>query len=267
MGKSRSLSELMSKADLKFEKKQFHRKVRDSVATLHAQKAIEKDPQILMESGTEPVTEHAMKDITEPVTEPALGAVTESAMVAVMKPPETIWKSIIARSDRVLRSSNLPLTSEKEVRDSVAALHAQKAIEKDPQILMESGTEPVTEHAMEDITEPVTEPALGAVTESAMVAVMKPPETIWKSIIARSDRVLRSSNLPLTSEKEVRDSVAALSAQKAIEKKKKLRSRQKKLKAYDLSSLSEFLPELKIPRQPSPAAEFKLNCKSKQKLM
>ncbi|KAM3757698.1 hypothetical protein ACB098_02G209100 [Castanea mollissima] len=181
--KLRSLSELMSKADLKFEKKQFHRKVRDSVAALRAQKAIEKDPQILMESGTEPVTEHAMEDITEPVTEPALGAVTEP------------------------------------------------------------------------------------VTESAMEAVMKPPETIWKSTIARCDRVLRSSDLPLTSEKGVGDSVAALSAQKTIEKKKKLRSRQKKLKAYDLSSVSEFLPELKIPRQPSPAAEFKLNCKSKQKLM
>ncbi|KAK9990094.1 hypothetical protein SO802_025079 [Lithocarpus litseifolius] len=66
---------------------------------------------------------------------------------------------------------------------------------------------------------------------------------------------------------EVRDTVAALSAQKAIEKKKKLRSRQKKLKAYDLSSLSEFLPELKTLWQPSPAAQFKLNCKSMQKLI
>lgn len=49
--------------------------------------------------------------------------------------------------------------------------------------------------------------------------------------------------------------------------KKKLWSRQKKLKAYDLSSLSEFLPELKTLWQPSPAAQFKLNCKSMQKLM
>jgi len=49
--------------------------------------------------------------------------------------------------------------------------------------------------------------------------------------------------------------------------KKKLWSWQKKLKAYDLSSLSEFLPELKTLWQPSPAAQFKLNCKSMQKLM
>ncbi|KAJ0010693.1 hypothetical protein Pint_33870 [Pistacia integerrima] len=49
--------------------------------------------------------------------------------------------------------------------------------------------------------------------------------------------------------------------------KKKLRSRQKKLKAYDLSSLSEFLPELKSPQQPSAATDFKLNCKSRKKLI
>ncbi|XP_031288140.1 uncharacterized protein LOC116146827 isoform X1 [Pistacia vera] len=49
--------------------------------------------------------------------------------------------------------------------------------------------------------------------------------------------------------------------------KKKLRSRQKKLKAYDLSSLSEFLPELKSPQQPIAATDFKLNCKSRKKLM
>ena len=49
--------------------------------------------------------------------------------------------------------------------------------------------------------------------------------------------------------------------------KKKLRSRQKKLKAYDLSALSEFLPELKTPKQTTAAADFKLNCKSRQQLM
>ena len=48
--------------------------------------------------------------------------------------------------------------------------------------------------------------------------------------------------------------------------KKKLRSRQKKLKVYNLSSLSEFLPEMKV-RQQLTTAEFKLNCKSRQKLM
>ncbi|PON88125.1 ribosome biogenesis protein [Trema orientale] len=65
---------------------------------------------------------------------------------------------------------------------------------------------------------------------------------------------------------KVRDTVATLTAQKTIAKKKKLRSRHRKLKAYDLSSLSEFLPEFKKSQQPPPA-EFKLNCKSRQKLI
>ncbi|XP_068312714.1 uncharacterized protein [Pyrus communis] len=65
---------------------------------------------------------------------------------------------------------------------------------------------------------------------------------------------------------KVRDAVSSLGAQKTIVKKKKLRSRQKKLKAYDLSSFSEFLPELKEKR-PTPASEFKINCKSKKKLV
>ncbi|KAG4160025.1 hypothetical protein ERO13_D02G207600v2 [Gossypium hirsutum] len=60
---------------------------------------------------------------------------------------------------------------------------------------------------------------------------------------------------------KVRDTVASLTAKKDITKKKKFRSRQKKLKAYDLSALSEFLPELKAPR----ANDFKLNCKSRLK--
>ncbi|CAI0445800.1 unnamed protein product, partial [Linum tenue] len=49
--------------------------------------------------------------------------------------------------------------------------------------------------------------------------------------------------------------------------KKKLRSRQKKLKPYDLSTLSEFLPELNAPKQRAPEKEFKLNCKSRRKLL
>ncbi|KAK3195879.1 hypothetical protein Dsin_027189 [Dipteronia sinensis] len=66
---------------------------------------------------------------------------------------------------------------------------------------------------------------------------------------------------------KVRDTVTSLAATKAITKKTKLRSRQKKLKTYDLSSLSEFLPELKGSPQPAPAPEFKLNCKSRKKLI
>ncbi|GAV62287.1 hypothetical protein CFOL_v3_05811 [Cephalotus follicularis] len=66
---------------------------------------------------------------------------------------------------------------------------------------------------------------------------------------------------------KVRDSVASLTAKKAITKKKKVRSQQKKLKAYDLSSLSEFLPQLKSSQQPTLSAELKLNCKIRQKLI
>ncbi|KAF8410122.1 hypothetical protein HHK36_002644 [Tetracentron sinense] len=54
----------------------------------------------------------------------------------------------------------------------------------------------------------------------------------------------------------------------AENRKKKLRSRHKKLKAYDLSSLSEFLPEFRAaPRQPLSATNSKLNAKSRQKLI
>ncbi|XVE49244.1 hypothetical protein DITRI_Ditri01bG0067200 [Diplodiscus trichospermus] len=67
---------------------------------------------------------------------------------------------------------------------------------------------------------------------------------------------------------KVRDTIASLTAKKDItKKKKKLRSRQKKLKAYDLSVMSESLPELKAPKQPTVAADFKLNCKSRQQLI
>ncbi|GMJ12838.1 hypothetical protein HRI_004953000 [Hibiscus trionum] len=63
---------------------------------------------------------------------------------------------------------------------------------------------------------------------------------------------------------KVRDTVASLTTKKDI-RKKKLQSRQKKLKAYDLSALSEFLPELKASNQPTPANDFKLSCKSRLK--
>nr|GMD07176.1 putative ribosome biogenesis protein slx9-like [Ipomoea batatas] len=64
---------------------------------------------------------------------------------------------------------------------------------------------------------------------------------------------------------KVRDTVASLSAQKAITKKTKVQRRKKKLQAYDLSSLSEFLPELEAHQKPK--AELKLNRKTKQKLV
>ncbi|KAJ9537901.1 hypothetical protein OSB04_030634 [Centaurea solstitialis] len=64
---------------------------------------------------------------------------------------------------------------------------------------------------------------------------------------------------------KVRETVA-LGAQKGIKKKKKLRSRQKKLKAYNLSSLAEVLPDIGPSKQPTPA-DFKVTTKSRQKLV
>ncbi|KAI0488716.1 hypothetical protein KFK09_028555 [Dendrobium nobile] len=48
--------------------------------------------------------------------------------------------------------------------------------------------------------------------------------------------------------------------------KKRLRSRQKKLKAYDLSVLSYILPNESL-KKPSRSANFKVNCKNRQKLV
>ncbi|XLR45241.1 hypothetical protein S83_029901, partial [Arachis hypogaea] len=69
---------------------------------------------------------------------------------------------------------------------------------------------------------------------------------------------------------KVKDAVASLSAQKSITKKnsKQQRRQKKKLKAYDLSALSEFLPdpEPKAPRKPGPQ-DVKVNCKSRRKIL
>lgn len=65
----------------------------------------------------------------------------------------------------------------------------------------------------------------------------------------------------------VKDTVVRLAAKKTISKKKRLRSRQKKLEAYDLSALLEFLPNVDAPQQPSKATDLKQNCKSRQKLV
>ncbi|XP_059274738.1 uncharacterized protein LOC132029511 isoform X2 [Lycium ferocissimum] len=64
---------------------------------------------------------------------------------------------------------------------------------------------------------------------------------------------------------KVRQTVTSLGAQKAIAKKK-VRSRQKKLKAYDLSTLTEFLPELNASQQQKPV-EFKLKSKTRKNLV
>ncbi|KAI4379912.1 hypothetical protein MLD38_006150 [Melastoma candidum] len=64
---------------------------------------------------------------------------------------------------------------------------------------------------------------------------------------------------------KVRDSVATLSSKKSNRK-----SRQKKSKAYDLSALSEFLPDigpLHSQERPATGKDFKLNSKSRGKLI
>ncbi|XP_004491503.1 uncharacterized protein [Cicer arietinum] len=67
---------------------------------------------------------------------------------------------------------------------------------------------------------------------------------------------------------KVKDAVASLTAQKSIAKKNnQQKRRQKKLKAYNLSSLLESLPELKAPRKPCNEDNIKLNCTSRQKLV
>ncbi|CAM8922677.1 unnamed protein product [Rhodiola kirilowii] len=57
-----------------------------------------------------------------------------------------------------------------------------------------------------------------------------------------------------------------LAAKKVITKKKKLRSRQKKLKAYDLSSLAEFLPDVSTSKK-TPPTDLKLNSKRRNQLV
>ncbi|KAL2324216.1 hypothetical protein Fmac_023274 [Flemingia macrophylla] len=68
---------------------------------------------------------------------------------------------------------------------------------------------------------------------------------------------------------KVKDAVASWSAQKSITKKKSKQQRRqnKKLKAYNLCSLLEFLPEVKASDKPVNEVNVKLNCKSRQKLV
>ncbi|XP_049935535.1 uncharacterized protein LOC116261112 isoform X2 [Nymphaea colorata] len=65
---------------------------------------------------------------------------------------------------------------------------------------------------------------------------------------------------------EIRDTFVSLSAAKAIVKKKRHRGHRRNQKAYDLSALAEFLPEVSSSRVPTPTTS-KLKCKSKQKLV
>ncbi|KGN54744.1 putative ribosome biogenesis protein slx9-like [Cucumis sativus] len=65
----------------------------------------------------------------------------------------------------------------------------------------------------------------------------------------------------------VGETITTLNAQKSITKKKNHRRRKRDLKAFDLSTLSEFLPGLEATKQKPSAAELKLNCKSRLKFI
>uniref|UniRef100_A0A7N0ZQY4 Ribosome biogenesis protein slx9-like n=1 Tax=Kalanchoe fedtschenkoi TaxID=63787 RepID=A0A7N0ZQY4_KALFE len=65
---------------------------------------------------------------------------------------------------------------------------------------------------------------------------------------------------------KVKETVAGLAAKKVIGKKRKLRSRQKKLKAYDLSALTESLPDVNSAKRADPT-DLKLNSKRRQQLV
>lgn len=65
---------------------------------------------------------------------------------------------------------------------------------------------------------------------------------------------------------KITESITSLGAKKTISKKKRLRSRQKKLKPYDLSVLSDFLPDPAL-KNASRTTKFKVNCKNRQKLV
>lgn len=108
----------MEKAGMKMEieesmelEDQLHKRFKPNPSLLATMESVtEPAMDSAMESVTEPAVESAMESIIEPAMDSAMEAVKDSAMEAVTKPPETIWKSI---RDRVLRSSDLPLTSEK----------------------------------------------------------------------------------------------------------------------------------------------------------
>uniref|UniRef100_A0A1D1XSX1 Putative ribosome biogenesis protein slx9-like n=1 Tax=Anthurium amnicola TaxID=1678845 RepID=A0A1D1XSX1_9ARAE len=65
----------------------------------------------------------------------------------------------------------------------------------------------------------------------------------------------------------VKSVVGSLAAKKTISKKKRTRSKQKQLKAYDLSSLTDVLPNVDAQSPQPDAAKRKLNCKSRKKLV
>lgn len=96
-------------------------------------------------------------------------------------------------------------------------------------------------------------------TEARPDKVKGPTKTV-----ARKDKKLQKKVQFYIS---VKERVASLNAKKEIQKKKRLQRRQKKLKAYDLSSLSEFLPDVHASAQVTDTSESKLTSKKLQKLV
>lgn len=101
---------------------------------------------------------------------------------------------------------------------------------------------------------------------------MLPPPMALTSLKSSSGRKEKSKSSKRKLERKINlhakvDAVIKLGAKKTINKKKRLRSRQKKLKAYDLSALSELLPDLDVRQPLAAATNEKLNCKSRKKLV
>ncbi|KAK2458568.1 ribosome biogenesis protein [Trifolium repens] len=104
----------------------------------------------------------------------------------------------------------------------------------------------------------------GSVHTLSFTAMGK-PNTRSDSSDSKSDRKFEKKLQFYT---KVKNAVASLTAQKSISKNKsKHQRRQKKLKAYNLSSFLETLPGLKEPQKPSNEDNFKLNCKNRQTLV
>ncbi|KAJ6814358.1 uncharacterized protein M6B38_139705 [Iris pallida] len=85
---------------------------------------------------------------------------------------------------------------------------------------------------------------------------------------SRKQKVEKKLEKKLRFHAKVKDAAVTLGAKKTINKNKKKRlNRQKKTKAYDLSSLAEFLPDLSASQHPADASNAKLNRRSRKKLL
>ncbi|MQM09161.1 hypothetical protein Taro_042024 [Colocasia esculenta] len=89
----------------------------------------------------------------------------------------------------------------------------------------------------------------------------------WSDTGKASRRIVKFEKAKQFYEKVKSTVGASLAAKKTISKSKRNRSRQKKLKAYDLSSFTDVIPDVNVPTPQPDATNLKLNCKSRKKLV